>query len=106
MAGLMSGGSVTQDKERIKWQKMSGEGVRVGDVTATPQSQSLTVRWPRGGWVWNRPVAVLVERGEEKERIPIVDVTRVTQLALYGFSVVLAVVGLVMWVQERSRSDE
>jgi len=97
---------MTQDRKRIKWQNVSGEAVTVGDVSATPQSQSLTVRWPRGGWVWNRPAAVLMERNGQKERIPIVDVTRVAQLALYGLSVVLAVVGLVMWVQERSRSDE
>ena len=96
---------MTQDRERIKWQKVSGAAVTVGDVSATPQSQALSVRWPHGGWVWNRPVALLVERNGKRERIPIVDVTRVAQLALYGLSVVLAVVGLVMWVQERSRSD-
>lgn len=96
---------MTRDKGRIKWQKVSGEAVTVGDVSATPQSQALSVRWPHGGWVWNRPVALLVERNGKRERIPIVDVTRVAQLALYGFSLVLAVVGLIMWMEERSRSD-
>jgi hypothetical protein len=97
---------MTQEKQRFKWQKMSGDTVTVGDLSVTPQSRSLAIRWPRGGWVWNRPVAILVERGEEKERIPIVDVTRIARLGLYGLSLVMAVVGLAMWIKERSASDE
>jgi hypothetical protein len=73
----------------------------------TPQSQALTVRWPRGGWVWNRPTAVLVERGgEERKSIPIVDVTRAAQLGLYGLGLVFAIVGFVLWTRERSTQDE
>jgi hypothetical protein len=97
---------MTEKQERFKRETMSGETVTVGDVAVTPQSQALTVRWPNGGWVWNRPVAVLVKRGEEEERIPIVDVTRVAQLGLFGLSLVFAVLGMVMWVMERSRSNE
>ena len=97
---------MTQQQERSTRQTMSGETVTVGEVTATPQSEALTVRWPRGGWVWNRPVAVLVKRGEEEERLPIVDVTRVAQLGLFGFSLVFALLGLVMWIAERSQSNE
>ncbi len=66
----------------------TGEGspVRVGDTTVTPVSQALVLRTPwlgRGGsgaaatFVWNRPVAVLVERAGRVERRPIVDVTRI-----------------------------
>jgi len=97
---------MTQEKQRFKWQKMSGDTVTVGDLSVTPQSRSLAIRFPRGGWVLNRPVAVLVERGDEKRRIPIVDVTRIARLGLYGLSVGMAVVGLVMWMKERSGSDE
>jgi hypothetical protein len=94
---------MTQREERFKWQTVSGESVTVGDVVATPQSQALTVRWPCGGWVWNRPTAVLVARGEESKRIPIVDVTRVAQVGLYGLGLVCAIVGLVLMTQQRSR---
>ena len=90
----------------FSWETSSGERATVGDISVTPESKALTVRWPGGGWVWNRPVAVLVERGEEKERIPIVDVTRVAQLALYGLGLAFAVIGLVVWAWERSASDE
>lgn len=73
-------------KDTFKWQTTSGDKVTVGDVTVTPQSQALTIRWPNGGLVWNRPGAILVERGEQTERIPIVDVTRIAQLGLLGLS--------------------
>ncbi|MGD9029919.1 MAG: hypothetical protein PVG25_08905, partial [Anaerolineae bacterium] len=72
----------------------------------TPQSQSVTVRWPRGGWVWNRPVAVMVGRDEERKRIPIVDVTRVAQIGLFAFAVVFSIAGLVLWTRERSAQNE
>jgi hypothetical protein len=88
-------------KERLKWQRLSGDKITVGDVTVTPQSQALSVRWPNGGFVWNRPVAVLVQRGEETERIPIVDVTRMAQLGLLGLGVVFSVVALMASVRGR-----
>lgn len=97
---------MAERKERFTWETMSGEPVIVDDIAVTPQSQALTVRWPHGGWVWNRPVAVLVERGEETKRIPIMDVTRVAQLVLYSLSLGFAVLGLVMWLAGGSRSDE
>jgi len=94
---------MAEREERFKRQTVSGEPVAVGDVVATPQSQALVVRWPRGGWVWNRPSALLVERGEESERIPIVDVTRVAQLGLYGLGLVCAIVGLLLMTRQRSK---
>ena len=42
----------------FQWQTISGDPTTVGDVTVTPQSQALTIRWPYGGAVWNRPTAV------------------------------------------------
>ena len=97
---------MTREEERFTRQTRSGKTVTVGEVAATPESQALTMRWPRGGWVWNRPAAVLVERGEDEERIPIVDVTRVAQLVLYGLGAVFAVLGLLMWITGRSKTDE
>jgi hypothetical protein len=85
----------------VSWQTTWGEEVIVGDVTVTPQSKSLTLRWPLGGLVWNRPVAVLVERGERTERIPIVDVTRIVQLGLLALSVVFTVVIFILSAKKR-----
>jgi hypothetical protein len=90
----------------IKWQTVAGEAVTVGDVTVVPQSQALTLRWGRyGGLVWNRPVAVLVERGGQTERIPIVDVTRAVQLGLLGFCLIFCMVAFVVSTQRRRLSQ-
>ena len=70
-------------------QAVSGSPVKVGDITVTPQSRAMIVRLPFGGLVWRRPTAVLVERAGQTSRIPIVDVTRVVQLALLGASVLV-----------------
>jgi hypothetical protein len=78
-------------QEMVQWKIVSGEPMPVGDVTVTPQSQALTIRWPNGGLVWNRPIAVVVARGEETARIPVVDVTRMAQLGLLGLSIAFSV---------------
>ncbi len=77
--------------EYIQWQEMSGTPVTVGDVTVTPQSRVLTFRSRFGGFVWNRPTAVLVERGGKSERVPIVDVTRAVLLGLAGLSLLVTI---------------
>jgi len=90
----------------IQWQTFSGEQVIVGDVTLTPQSQALTIRWRNGGFVWNRPVAVLVERRGQTERIPVVDVTRMAQFALLGLGFIFSVVTIVVSIRRRrDRND-
>lgn len=93
-----------QGERRIAWETGSGETVTVGDVSATPQSQALKVRCPFGGWIWNRPVGVLVERDGEEEYVPIVDLTRLVQLGLYGLGLIFAVVSMIVWFKERRHS--
>ena len=93
-------------KEMLQWQTASGDKVTVGDVTVAPQSRALTIRWPRGGLVWNRPVAVLVERGEEMERVPIVDVTRMAQVGLFGLSFVFSMIIMALSIRKRRNRNE
>ena len=93
-------------KDFVQWQTVSGEAVTVGDVALTPQSQALTVRWPKGGFVWNRPVAVLVERGGRTDRIPVVDVTRVAQLTLLGLGFVFTIVTIMLSIRKRRDKNE
>ena len=88
-------------KDMIGWQTHTGDRVAVGDVKLTPQSRALTVRWPNGGWVWNRPVAILVQREEQTERLPIVDVTRAAQVGLLGLGALFGMVTLVLAIKER-----
>ena len=87
--------------EVVRWQVVSGEEVIAGDVTLTPQSQAFTISWPNGGFVWNRPVAVLVERGGQTERIPVVDVTRIAQITLLGLGFVLSIVVFMLSIRQR-----
>jgi len=90
-------------KDVFQVQTVSGQPVTVESVTVTPQSQALIVRLPIGGFVWNRPTAILVERDETAKRFPIVDITRILQLWLLGFSLVLSIVSLVKFSQRKER---
>jgi hypothetical protein len=72
-------------RDAIQWQTFTGDPIAAGDSILRPQSQALIVHAGKNrGLVWNRPVAVLVERGGETKRIPILDVTRVAQLGMLG----------------------
>lgn len=87
----------------IQRQTLPGPAVTVGDLTVRPQAQAIVLRWPSGGVVWNRPTAILVERGGHTERIPIVDVTRLAVLALAAFSVMVLAASIV--TQSRRRRE-
>lgn len=80
--------------DRLGAREASAEPVTVDDVTVTPRSRALVVRVPGGGFVWNRPTAVLVEQDGQVRRIPIVDVTRILQVGLLGLAVLTAGGGL------------
>jgi hypothetical protein len=94
---------MTQFKDAVRFETCSATPIVVGDTKITPQAQSLSIRWPRGEWVWNRPVGVLVERNGQTERIPIVDVTRVAQWTLLGITVALWLLSL---TRMRVRSEQ
>jgi len=89
----------------VSWETTPGDRVSVGEVTVTPLSQALSVRWSHGGWVWNRPVGVLVERDGATEKVPIIDVTRAAQVGLYALGVLFGVAGLAVWMRGRRNSD-
>lgn len=77
----------------FQWQTALGTPTTVAGTTVTPESRALIVRLPFGGFVWNRPVAVLVEREGQTERIAIHDVTRILQVGLIGITVFMLIVG-------------
>lgn len=92
---------MTQLGKIFQWQTNSGHAVTIGQVSVTPQSQALIIRSPYGGWVWNRPVAVLVKQGGQTKRVPIVDVTRLVQVGLLGLSVACTVIALIRIGKDR-----
>ena len=88
-------------KQAIQWQTNLGDKITIGDITVTPQSQALIIRWPYGGWVWNRLAAVVVEQGDRVERFPVVDITRLVQLTLLGMSLFFSIGILILSIRQR-----
>src|SRR2546426_444003 len=73
--------AMTRQLRRIvQMQTIAGRHVTAGQRTIIPLARVATVRLPRGGFVWNRPLAVLVLEDGRVTRIPIRDATRLVQL--------------------------
>ena len=83
-------------RDMIRVEVVAGEPITVGETTITPQAWVLAFRWPGGGWVWNRPHAVLVERNGQVERVPIVDLTRVARWSMLSLGVGLWLLAAVL----------
>jgi ABC-type transport system involved in cytochrome c biogenesis permease subunit len=71
-----------------------GTPIEAGDLTVTPESQSLilvanVLIWNMGV-VWNRPAAVLVSRNNEQVRIPIINLTRIGMIVAGGLGAIAA----------------
>ena len=77
---------MAERRPMFRYALVDGEPVSAGGVRVTPQARVLEIHWPGGGVVWNRPVAVTVERDGQTTRMPIVDATRVAQLVLGAFA--------------------
>ncbi len=83
---------MSEPQRMVELQTRASAPVEVDGVRITPEAQALTVSLPFFRFVWNRPVAITVERQGQSERVPIVDVTRIALLALAGSVVALAFV--------------
>lgn len=68
----------------IHWQTIPAAPITRGAARVTPVAGTLTVRWRRFGWAWTRPLAVLVERNGQAQRVPIPDLTRRAQAGMLG----------------------
>lgn len=80
---------------------IAGRAMTVGEITIIPFSQVLTVRFPFGGFIWNRPVAIEIERAGHVKCIPIVDVTRLVQIGTLVGTLVLAIYGVARLARRR-----
>lgn len=70
--------------------------LQFGETEIVLESRILTARGASGGLVWNRPVAVHVRDASGESRLPIFDVTRRRQIALYSISLLLIAAGLLL----------
>src|SRR5215472_15728639 len=102
--GMAKGVDMRGSNDLVQWQKASVRSLVVHDLTLTPQSQVLTVRFPWGAFIWHRPTAVQVEQNGRVEMLPIVDLTRLIQLGLVGLGVV--VITVISFVQLARRKEK
>jgi hypothetical protein len=68
-------------------QTSTGEPVEINDLTVYPVARSYRINMPgvRGGFIWNRPVAVIVEDSAgNRQVLPVVDRTRLLQIAIFS----------------------
>lgn len=70
--------------------------IRVDDTELALEARSFSLPAPFGGFVWNRPVAVVARTAAGETRLPVVDVTRRRRIALYAASAVLVFAGLLI----------
>lgn len=73
----------------IEWKTVQGTAVSTPHHTLVPESQALIIKFPYGGFVWQRPTAVLVQQGEQTQRYPITDVTRLATWSVLAASLLL-----------------
>lgn len=95
-----------QFSDFIRLENTSAEPIVVGGARITPQAQAFSVRSPSGGFVWNRPTAVLVERDDLTQRIPIMDVTRAAQIVLFGLVLSISVIITLLAARQRRYHHE
>jgi len=94
-------GGIVKLRDMVEWQHHARETRTLGNASLTPLSQALVVRTPVGGLVWNRPVAILVERDGQEQRFPIVNVLLRARLAALGLGLTLAAIALISSIVRR-----
>ena len=92
--------------ETFRLTTTKGQSTTVGDLTVTPEARALAVRLPFAGFVWNWPGAVRVERGDQVERLRIVDVSRVVQLGLLAATLFLMLFGRARDARRKGKRDD
>ena len=71
----------------ISIETLIGQPLRINSTELRVRSQVVQLRLPvtNVGLIWNRPVAVLIRKGDGQEQmLPIPDLTRIAVLTLVG----------------------
>ncbi|HZO72513.1 MAG TPA: hypothetical protein VFB60_09955 [Ktedonobacteraceae bacterium] len=82
--------------QRLKMPEWRTSETRNNPTTAfgrqiTLIGRTLQVRWRGGGFAWHRPIAVEVQQGNDVQRLPIRDTTRIAMVGI-------ALTGLLFWL--------
>jgi hypothetical protein len=78
-------------KDMLQIKSVRGNRIETQGVVVTPLSKAIVVNLPMGGFVWNRPVGIEVEKDQQIKRIPIIDVTLIAQLGIIAFGMFLTI---------------
>lgn len=70
------------------------------------ESRALAVRFPFGGFVWNRPTAVQIEEDGNQTRQPIVDITRISILSFWVIGLFFISSGMIIAARFRRSTTE
>lgn len=90
----------------IKIQTKTGSAAKAGEYTLQPISQSVSWIGRQAGAVWNRPLAIRVERGGAVQEIPIRDVTRIALGVLWGLTALFGLYTIKTFSKKRSKTNE
>jgi hypothetical protein len=73
------------------WRSHATGTYQIGLQNVTPVVQSIGLRWPGGGWLWQFPLAIEIEdeRDGTQSRLPIPDLTRIAVWFLVGLALTL-----------------
>ena len=79
--------------EQPFFQRITGFGptIQAQGLAVTPESSAVIIRIPYGGFVWNRPSGVIVDDGQERRRISVIDPTLIIVLGLMAATVGTAI---------------
>ena len=75
-------------------QVQTGTPIKVDELTIKPVSQSFSWIGKRAGVVWNRPYAIQVQDGEKTIQLPVVDLTRLALIFLWGITAFFSLLAL------------
>jgi hypothetical protein len=73
----------------MAWYSIDTEPVRGGGLTITPRSRVLSLRWRQAAFVWQTPTSVLIEGSGISQRVRVLDLTRIAQVALLLLAVLI-----------------
>ncbi len=67
----------------------------VSELKIMTDSRVVKLSGKGWGWVWNRPSGLIIQRGNQRQRVPIFDFTRILQILFYGLSALMVIAGLI-----------
>ena len=90
----------------LQLKTVQGTAVQTPHHTLIPESQALIIKFPFGGFVWQRPTAVLVQQGGHSQRLPITDVTRLATWSVLAASLLLPLLLRLIFKQATDAQQE